>query len=72
MVRPANLSCKVSRAVKKRMGTRTPSAAEAPRDFEPVEVGQHHIEDDEVGRIVLGLGQRTALPVVASSTVKPS
>ena len=59
MVRPASLSCRVSRAVRKRTGTRTPSAAQAPGHLEPVEVGQHHVEDDEVRRIVLGLRQRT-------------
>ena len=31
---------------------------QAPGDLEAVEVGQHHIEDDEVRRILLGLGQR--------------
>ena len=48
-----------------------PVGAEAPRHLEPVEVGQHDVEDDEVGRVVLGLGQRPR-PVVASSTVNPS
>ena len=34
--------------------------AESPGHLEPVEVGQHHVEDDEVRRVLLGLGQRLA------------
>ena len=39
-----------------------PVGAQAPGDLEAVEVGQHHIEDDQVRRIVLGLGQGVAGP----------
>ena len=34
--------------------------AQAPGDLESVEIGQHHIEDDEVGRVLLGLGEGLA------------
>ena len=34
--------------------------AQAAGHLEAVEVGQHHVEDDEVGRVLLGLGQGLA------------
>ena len=54
------MSCSVSRAVRKRTGTRSAVGAEPPGHLEAVEVGQHHVEDDEVGRVLLGLGQGLA------------
>ena len=39
-------------------GDPNPVGPQAPGDLEPVEVRQHHVEDDEVRGIVLGLRQR--------------
>ena len=42
------------------MGTRMPSDAEAPGDLEPVEVGEHDVEDDQVGGVLLSGERRGA------------
>ena len=41
-------------------GDPDPVGPEPAGDLEPVEVGQHHVEHDEVGRVLLGRGQRQA------------
>ena len=49
MLRPSTLSWVVSRAVRKTIGHLLALVAQAPADLVAVEVGQHHVEHDEVG-----------------------
>ena len=49
-----------------------PVGPQPPGHLEPVEVGQHDVEDDQVGRVLLGRRPGPCRPLTASSTVNPS
>ena len=65
------MSSTPSRAVRNSTGVRWPDAAQPLRHLEAVEVGQHHVEHDEVGR-VLSTAASASRPFSALETSNPS